>query len=194
MVRDPHDIFTRIREATDPEKMPGWFWKKLLLPKLDELLWERSQLEHAVQRGKTLEATITVTSFLEIALRVGFIVNRQYYAPRKHIRWAFEKLSSPNPEILSMMDAILTSRDWQVKLTRVDAIAHRYIQHIREQSLLPEVDLNGSSLEYEIMWAERHQAWSNPNWRDRIASCEEKARRAGYDPKHFWIWHRWDWQ
>ncbi len=63
----------------------------------------------------------------------------------------------------------------------------------RERHFLPEVDFDASSLEHEIMWAERHRAWSNPDWRDRIARCEEKARRAGYDPEHFWIWHQWDW-
>ncbi|MBT4498787.1 MAG: DUF4037 domain-containing protein [Gemmatimonadetes bacterium] len=194
VVRDPHEIFASIRKATDPKQTPEWFWKKLLLPKLDELFWERSNLEHAVQRGKILEATIITASFLEIALRIGFIVNRQYYPPRKHMRWAFAKLPSPASEILSTVDVILTSPDWQKKRTQVDAIAHRYIRHIREHSLLPEIDFTTASLEHEIMWAGRHQAWSNPNWRDRIASCEEKSRRAGYDPKHFWIWHQWDWQ
>lgn len=193
VARDPHGIFARIRQATDPERVPGWFWKKLLLSRLDELFWERDNLVHAVQREKILEATLILTSFLEIALRVGFIVNRQYYPPRKHIRWAFEKLPSPASEILSTVDAILTSPNWQEKRIQVEAIAHRYIRHIREHGLLPEVDFDAPSLEHEIMWAERHRAWSNPDWRDRITRCEEKARRAGYDPKHFWIWHQWDW-
>jgi len=194
VVRDPHGIFARIRQATDPERMPGWFWKKLLLPRLDELFWEYSNLRYAVRREKTLEATLILTSFLEIVLRVGFIVNRQYHPPRKHIRWAFEKLPSPAPEILSTVDAMLASPDWQEKCIHAEEVAHRYIRHIREHGLLPEVDFDASSLEHEIMWAERHQAWSNPDWRDRITRCEEKAQRAGYDPKHFWIWHQWDWQ
>jgi hypothetical protein len=193
VLRDPHRIYEKLRDATDPRRVPAWFWKKPLLTKLDEMYWECDQLELGIARGNAIEAMLATASFVEKALCVGFLVDSQYYAPRKHIRWAFEKLSSPAAEVLAMIDKLLASRDWQVWSAQAHAIAQRYIQHIKQNRLLPEVDFDAPSLPHEVMYAQRHKAWSNSDWHDRVALCEEEARRAGCDARHFWIWDKWGW-
>jgi hypothetical protein len=193
VLRDPHGIYKKLRDATDPRRVPAWFWKKPLLTKLDELYWECDQLELGTARGNAIATTMAVTSFVEKALSVGFLVHQQYYAPRKHIRWAFEKLPSPAPEVLEMIDTLFASRDRQERLTQAYAIVETYIQHIKQNRQLPEVDLYAPSLPHEIMYAQRHKAWSNPDWHERVALCEEGARRARCDPKFFWIWDQWGW-
>jgi len=193
VLRDPHSIYKKLREATGPRRVPAWFWKRPLLTKLDELYWECDQLELATARGNAIVVSMAVMSFVEKALFVGFLVDRQYYAPRKHIRWAFEKLPSLAPEALAMIDALLASRDRQERLTQARAIVEEYIQHIKQNQLLPEVDLRAPSLPHEIMYAQRHEAWSNPDWHERVALCKEQARRTRCDSKYFWIWDEWGW-
>jgi hypothetical protein len=193
LLRDPHSIYKKLRDATDPRRVPTWFWKKPLLTKLDEMYWECDQLELGIARGNAIVASMAMMALVEKALSVGFLVNQQYYAPRKHIRWAFEKLPSPAPEVLTMIDTLLASHDWQERLTQAHTITQRYIQHIERNRQLPEVDFDAPSLPHEIMHAQRHEAWSNSDWHNRIALCEEEARRAGCDAKHFWVWDQWDW-
>jgi hypothetical protein len=193
VLRDPHGLYKVLRDATDPRRVPAWFWKKPLLTKLDELYWECDQLELATARGNAIATTMAVTSFVEKALCVGFLIHRHYYAPRKHLRWAFEKLPSPAPEVLAMIDTLLASRDGQERLAQAHAIVETYIQHIKRNRQLPEVDFGAASLPHEIMYAQRHKAWSNPDWHERIVLCKEQAKRAGCDPKLFWIWDQWKW-
>jgi hypothetical protein len=68
-----------------------------------------------------------------------------------------------------------------------------YIEHIKQDGQLPEVDFDAPSLPHEIMRAQRHKAWLNPDWHDRMTIYEKETKHAGYDARHFWIWDKWGW-
>jgi len=187
VLRDPHNIFRRLRDATAPERFPGWLWKKLLILKLRELDDDFVEYQQVVRRGRMLEAQIILGSVLEDLLHLAFIINKKYYPCRTHLQWAFAKLPATASRVAPDIEVVISSPDWNKKLVSIKAIKDIYIEYIKEKKILsPEI------LE-DLLWAERCKAWSNPHWCDRITKCEQKAKEAGYDSSDSWIWSLWHW-
>ena len=194
VLRDPHLIFARLREATAPERFPGWLWGKLLISKLARLVIEDlCELRSAVKRGHMLESQVLLACVLEDLLHIGFILNRTYWPWRTHLRWAFEKLPSVARIALPHLDVATSSHDWDGRLAAIQSVMDLYTKHIRDNGLLPQIDLSAPKLTEELSFAQRLEAWSNPNWRDRILRCREMAVREGYDADDFWVWSLWRW-
>jgi len=194
VLRDPHCIFRRLRESTAPDRYPDWLWKKRLLLEIKKLIFDDlRELEMAVIRDQILEANIILGPVLEDLLHIGFIINRRYYPWRKHLKWAFEKLPAIASDVLSDMDKIISSSssDWHEKVESIKAIINYYKEYIAENNLLPEIDILTTDTDYEFTWAERCEAWSDPNWRDWVVRCKQKAKEAGYNESNFWIWSLW---
>ncbi|MDQ1328222.1 MAG: hypothetical protein QG641_1507 [Candidatus Poribacteria bacterium] len=184
---DPNRIFHKLKEATVPDRFPEWLWKKLLIGNLSRLRDDFDECQSAVKREQMIEAHIILGCVLEDLLHIGFIINRKYYPWRKHLRWAFEKLYMVASKVLHNMDIIISSSSWGTKFASIEVVGDIYKNYIRENNIL------SSEIIENLLWAERCAAWSNPNWRDRITKCEQKAKEAGYDPGDAWVWSLWDW-
>ena len=109
------------------------------------------------------------------------------------MRWAFERLPAPASKVLPDIDVVSTSPDWKKKIASIQAVISVYKDYIAENNILPELDIRTTELSNELVWAERLEAWSNPNWRDWITRCEEKAVKSGYPAREFWVWSLWGW-
>ena len=134
-----------------------------------------------------MEAAIILGCVLEDLVRLGFVIHRRYYPWRKHWRWAFEKLPEPAPSVLEHVDTMLDSPGWDEKLAAAYRARDVYVGYIGDQGLLPAEVLE------DFGWAIMCEAWSNPNWRDRITMCEQMALEAGYGADDGWMWSLWDW-
>jgi hypothetical protein len=192
VLRDPNGLLEKLRNATAPEKIPDRLWKKWLLLAFKKLLWEDlGELTVSVKRGRMAESQILLGCVIEDLLRLGFIVNRRYYPWRKHLLWAFARLPAPAPDVLPQLDVIAHSLEWDRKLAAIEAAKEKYLAHVTEKGLLPEVDFRAPGLEEELVWAERLQAWSNPDWRDWITRCKQRAKEEGHDSRDFWVFSLW---
>ena len=107
------------------------------------------------------------------------------------MRWAFEKLPSLASRALLHLDVATSRNHWDERLAAVEAVKDLYVEHIRDSKVLPEIDLSAPNLTEELTWAQRLEAWSNPNWREWIAKCRAMAAREGHDPDDFWVWSLW---
>lgn len=194
IIRDPHGLFRKLREATAPERFPDQLWKKKLILEFKKLMFsDLSELESTVNRDKALESQIIFGCVLEDLMHLGFIINRRYYPWRKHLRWAFERLPILASDVLPDLNAIISSYNWGERIASIESIVSIYREHIAKSDILPEIDILATDLDYELTWAERCEAWSNPNWRDWIVKCGQKAKEAGHDESDFWIWSLWGW-
>jgi hypothetical protein len=188
VLRDPHGLFRRLREATAPERFPAWLWKKRLITLLSQLdADDLVEYRQTVRRGRRLEGVTLLGLIVQCLLRLGFIINRRYYPWRTRLSWAFQKLPPPAPQVLPHIEATTSSCDARETLASIEAVRDIYREHIREKGILPPPVLD------DLAWAERLHAWSDPHWRDWVIRCQEKARQAGYDPRHSWIWSLWGW-
>lgn len=194
IVWDPKAFLTQVKQATQPNCYPAWLWKKRLLLALKTLLDDFSELSVSVRRSRQAEAYILFGEVLRNLFHIGFLINRQYYPWRKHLRWAFERLPREMVTVLPDLDCALNSPDWEEKLSATHQIIAFYKELIAQKALLPEIDLLSVNLQEELIWAERLKAWENPNWRDWIKRCQEKAMRDGHDPQEFWVWSLWPWE
>jgi hypothetical protein len=188
ILHDPHHLLHQLRAATKCERFPGWLWQKLLISKLYELLEldELGEFERVVSQDKILEAYIILGRALEGLLQLGFLIDRQYYPYRKHLRWAFEKLPIAT-RVLADIDTLISSLDWNAKVTSVKAIKETYKAYLHENNVVP------AELLEDLSWAFRGEAWLNPRWRDRINKCRQQAIKAGYEASDGWVWSLWGW-
>ncbi|TET44753.1 DUF4037 domain-containing protein [candidate division TA06 bacterium] len=187
VLRDPHNIFDRLRHATAPERFPDWLWKKLLilgLKKLDDDLVEYQQV---VRRHRMLESHTMLARVLEDLLHLGFILNKRYYPWQIHLQWAFGKLPVLASRVLLDLEIVISSPDWDKKLVSIRAIRDIYEEYIRQKKVLTPEILK------DLLWAVRAEAWSNPHWYDRVTKCRQKAKEAGYDSSYGWVWSLWGW-
>lgn len=187
ILRDPDGIFRRLREATVPERFPGWLWKKLLILKLREVDDDLYECQQVLKRGRMLEAQIILARVLEGLLHLGFLINRRYYPWRTHLRWAFERLPALASRVSPDINMIMCSSNWGRKIASIEAIRDTYTKYIREKNILSQEILQ------DLLWAERCEAWSDPNWRDWVTRCKRNAKEAGHDESDFWIWSLWGW-
>ena len=192
LLRDPHSILRTLREATAPKRFPDWLWRKLLISKLGRLIVDDlGELRSTISRRRILEAHLILACVLEDLMHIGFILNRAYWPWRTHLRWAFEKLPSLASRALLHLHVATSRNHWDERLAAVEAVKDLYVEHIRDSKVLPEIDLSAASLTEELTWAQRLEAWSNPNWREWIAKCRAMAAREGHDPDDFWVWSLW---
>ena len=194
LVWDPRNLLRGLRKATASERMPDSLWRKRLTLTLKKLIWDDlDELRSCVKRGRTAEAYILFGTVLESLFHTAFLIGRRYYPWRTHLRWAFEQLPSPAPEVLPHINAALASPDWDEKIAAIEHIVSIYRKHISEATILPEIDILSSGLGDELVWAERLKAWDEPNWRDWIVRCKEMAVSDGHPDREFWVWSLWGW-
>ncbi len=194
VLRDPNNIFQTLKVATSPERFPTWLWKKQLIIKFKKFLCDDfSELNLTTRRDRTSEAQIIFGCVLEDLFHLGFLINKQYYPWRTHLRWAFQKLPNPISQVLSDIDVVTSSPDWNKKLASIKVIVEIYRRYIAEKNILSEIDILSPELTQELIWAERLKAWSKPDWRKWIADCQDKAKTKGNEPGDFWIWSLWHW-
>jgi hypothetical protein len=185
VLRDPHGIFRRLREATAPDQFPERLWRKRLIQELKKLGEDLVELRQTVTRTRILEANIVLGRVLEDLLHLGFIINRRYYPWTTHLRWAFETLPEPAPAILKQLDVVASSPNWNERLAAAELVRGIYGSCIEERRILASEILDN------LLWAERLEAWSRPDWAEDLARCRDAAKKAGVDPAHGWIWSLW---
>jgi len=192
ILRDAHERLARLRAATSPERVPEHLWRKWLLLSLKKLVWaDLGELEVCVKRQRWPEAQVVLGCVLEDLFHVGFLINRRYCPWRKHLRWAFERLPELAADVLPHLDVAACAEDWEHRLSSIGKARDACIEHAHENGLLPTVDLLAQDLCEELVWAERLEAWSNPNWREYLVACKERAREAGQDTRDFWVYSLW---
>jgi hypothetical protein len=194
VVHDGLEIFQKLRVATLPGKIPDWIWKKRLLIQMKRLVWENlPELESCVKRSRNPEAHILFGLAVHDILQIGFTLSRRYHPWRTHLRWAYAKLPDLSDSVLPLLDSATSALEWPARLDAIRSVRSIYIDTVAERNLLPEIDIHRRDLGEELLWAERLEAWKNPNWRDWITRCKEKARKAGHEEK-WYIWSLWHWE
>lgn len=189
---DPSGRLTRLRQATAPARMPEPQWRRALLAELEDLADNTlPDLRKSAARGMTCEAQIHLGLVIESLLHVGFLIAHRYYPWRTHLRWAFDRLTGPVAEQAARVDALAEQADWPAKAAVAQEIFDAYRRIIAEGGCLPGVDLDAADLTNELIWANRCQAWQNPDWRAFVAERERRAVAAGYPPELFWVWSLW---
>lgn len=193
ILHDPQGMLKNLKEATVPSLFPLYLWKKALISELYNLGSDFSELELSLKRNKMGECHILLGYVLERLFHIGFLLCRQYYPWRTHLRWAFDKLPEIALEFGFKIDLILAT-DWHKKVEMVGAVIAAYKDYIVSNSILPEIDFYSIDLNEELLWAMRLQAWENPNWRNWITDHKSKAVKSGYSPNQFWVWSLWGWE
>lgn len=195
IVYDPEGFLHQLRQATAPDHYPQWLLQKRLILALKKLVYEDvAELDLAVRRDRGTEAHILLGEVLRDLLHIGFLMNRRYYPWRTHLRWAFDRLPASATSIIPCLDAAVTAPDWQEKLRAVNQAIATYKENIAREQIIPQIDIMSSDLSEELVWAERLKAWENPNWRDWIERCTERAAKAGHPARDFWVWSLWGWE
>lgn len=194
---DPQENLKKLRNMTASKKMPKNLYKKLLLLGLKDFV-ENSfyDLVLSIKRNKIVEAYIHLGRAIENLFRIGFYICHQYYPWRTHLHWAFRKLPLPLSQLSSKFDLLTTTTDWSEKVNILETIYNLYKEYIISNSIFPEIDLDkediySHDLHNELIWAERLNAWDNPNWRGFINERSEKAVKNGYSSDQFWVWSLW---
>ena len=187
VLRDPRGTIERLREATRPEHLPDWLWRKRLLLKLADIKGQPAELRFAVKRGEAVEASILLGSLLADLLRAGFLIARTYHPYPKRLRWAFQQLPFAETT-LPLIDTISVSPEWQERVHAVQALVECYTEIILDTGALAS-----EVLEY-LYPARDREAWSNPDWLQQVRAEERKARDAGCEAGERWLWSLWDWE
>ena len=187
VLRDPHGLFQRLKEATTPENYPRALWKKRLIEEMKDLDDDIADYLQAVRRNREVEAAIINGRIVERVLQLGFLVARHYYPWHKHLHWAFLTLPAPASKVCRRLESLTGSGSLNDKLAAVQETREAYASAILEQGLLTEEILS------DLEWAGRLKAWSNANWRKWIESRQIKAEAAGYTANDSWIWSLWGW-
>lgn len=73
----------------------------------------------------------------------------------------------------------------------IKSIIDFYKNYIKNNNLIPEIDVYSDDLEKELIWAERLSAWNTPAWRNFIKEKEKNAVDSGYSPEQFGGWSLW---
>lgn len=190
IVFDQQELLYKLRDKTAPRNRPNKLWTKALLIKFKNIIEELHEFEDNVLRNETAEAFDSFGRIVKELYRIGFIASRSYYPWRSHLSWAFEKLPLAS-DFNRLINDALVADTWQKRLKYVKNVADAYMEYIKANILLPEIDLSAPFLEDELIWAERLKAWENPDWRDYITTCKKKAVDAGYIEKDFWVFSLW---
>jgi len=190
---DPHATLAHLRKETSPLKYPEHIWRKSLLVKFRQLVSEDySELKRCVIRNHMVESQILLAPVLEGLLQVAFLLDHQYFPWRTHLRWAFDRLSLPVSNFGTSIDRILSCDSWHEKIDIICNLIDDYKKYIADYALSSEINIWSDDLDEELLWAERLNAWENPNWRDRIILLSKKASESGYSYSDFWVWSLWD--
>lgn len=185
-------ILNRLREITDVNKYPKELWKKLLIINIKELFVEEFfELNKNVQRNHILEANILFGIMIERIYHIAFLVSHEYYPWRTHLDWAFRNLSISKTELSTQIDKLLSTSSWNERVEIIKFIIDFYKNYIKNNNLIPEIDVYSDDLEKELIWSERLSAWNTPDWRNFIKEKEKNAVDSGYSPEQFWVWSLW---
>ena len=185
-------ILTHLREKTDVTKYPEQLWKKSLITNIKELYVEEFfELNKNVQRNHIPEANILFGLMLERIYHIAFLVSHEYYPWRTHLDWTFRNLSISKTELRSQIDKLLSTSSWNERVKIIKSIIEFYKNYIKNNNLIPEIDVYSDDLETELIWAERLSAWNTPDWRNFIKEKERNAVDSGYSPEQFWVWSLW---
>jgi|LSQX01.1.fsa_nt_gb hypothetical protein len=198
IIHDPLDRLHHLREVTAPAQRPEALWKKSLLLELKAFIEDGyHEFRRNVLRGHLAEVCISFGCVIEKLYHIGFLIVKQYYPWRTHLRWAFERLPEPFRSIGMDIDKALIVADWQEKMEIVKTVFDAYRSYINKNAIFPEIDLSTINLDdsgyaEELIWAERLNAWEKPAWREWITSCMEKAVQDGNSPEDFWVYSLWN--
>ncbi len=190
IIFDPQEILQNLRDKAAPANRPDELWRKSLLFELKNIIEELHELEDGILRNEIAETFSSFGRIIEELYHIGFIISRCYYPWRSHLSWAYEKLLL-NGEFKCLIDKALSVDTWLKRLEYIKNVTNAYREHIKVNNLLPGIDMYAPSLEEELVWAERLRAWENPNWRDWITTCTNKAIDAGFPEKDFWVFSLW---
>lgn len=189
---DPSGRLTRLRQASAPARMPEAQWRKRLLAELEDLADNiLPDLAKSAARGLADEAPIHLGLAAEGLFHVSFLIARRYYPWRTHLRWAFDRLPEPAAALGARFDVLKAGADWPERAAAAQALFEDCRRIITQGGHLPGVDLYVQDLRNELIWANRCQAWENPEWRGFVAERERRAVAAGYPPELFWVWSLW---
>ncbi len=166
--------------------------EKSLITNIKELYVEEFfELNKNVQRNHIPEANILFGLMIERIYHIAFLVSHEYYPWRTHLDWAFRNLSISKTELRSQIDKLLSTSSWNERVKIIKSIIEFYKNYIKNNNLIPEIDVYSDDLETELIWAERLSAWNTPDWRNFIKEKERNAVDSGYSPEQFWVWSLW---
>ena len=159
VLRDPHGLFERLREATSPGQYPERLWVKALVLKLQKLGLDLAQYEQSAPRGHALAAQMATGDAVEDLLHVGFLLNKQYYPWRPHLRWAFQQLPRLAARVLPDIDLAAFAPDWNKRLAAALTVRDLYLEYVEEKSILRPETIEG------LRMRDRFESWRDPDWR-----------------------------
>ena len=159
VLQDPHGVFERLRELTTPECYPERLWVQTLVLKLQKLGLDLAQYERSAPRGHALAAQMAMGDVIEELLQVGFVLNKQYYPWRPHLRWAFERLPRLATRALPDIDLAASAPDWDKKLAAALAVREFYLEYVDDKSILRPETIEG------LRMRDRFESWRDPDWR-----------------------------
>ena len=169
VLRDPHGLFQRLREATAPGQFPDRLWIKRIVLRLKRLGQDIAEYEQSERRGGSLAGRLILSSVIEGLLALGFLVNKNYYPWRTHLRWAFEKLPRLASRALPVIDLIVSGPDWRKKLDAIMAVRKLYTDYIKEKNILAPEIVDG------LLMGERLDEWGDVEWRNLRAKYGRKV-------------------
>ncbi len=171
---------------------PEQLWKKRLITDLKELYLEDFfELNKSIQRNHIPEANLLYGIMIERIYHMAFLVSHEYYPWRTHLDWAYRNLSISKTELSTKIDQLLSTDSWKERVEISKSIIDYYRDYIKENNLIPEIDVYSDDLEKELIWSERLSAWNTPDWRNFIKEKENNAVESGYSPDQFWVWSLW---
>jgi hypothetical protein len=124
-------------------------------------------------------------------MQIPFLMIRQYYPWRSHLRWAIDRNINMASNFGKEFDAILSCNDWNDKIALIERTIDDFKKYIADNHILPEINTGCQELDKELLWAQRLNAWKNPDWKEKIAALSKEAKDHGYPDSEFWVYSLW---
>lgn len=182
---DASDTFGELRQATAPQLFPLPIWRKRLIKNLLRLQEDMSDWRKTILRRRSMESSILTAEILRTSLTTGFLICRQYWPWRTHLRWAFAQLDRDVASVLPWLDELAGSTDLDLAETCLNSVLEAFTEAIIRRDLLSRDILA------DLLWADRLAAWDNSKWQDYLKYCRTRAEQRGWAPEDFWIVSLW---